>query len=246
MAELSAKIFTLMRSNPAKFVRSANVLQRRYAGHGLAVHRDTNDNNAKVPFKFTEENMKKVNALISNYPEGHKAGAVIPVLDLAQRQHGWLPIAAMHEVAKILSMPRMRVYEVATFYTMFNREPVGKYLVQVCATTPCMLRGAETITEVISKKLGIKVGETTKDKLFTLTEVECLGACVNAPMVQINDDYYEDLTEESMNKILDDLKAGKRPLPGPRSGRLASEPLTGLTSLSGEPTGPGFGIQKDL
>ncbi|KAI6209456.1 putative NADH dehydrogenase [ubiquinone] flavoprotein 2, mitochondrial [Aphelenchoides besseyi] len=225
MAELSAKIFTLIRSNPAKFVRPVNVLQRRYAGHGLAVHRDTNDNNAKVPFKFTEENMKK-------------AGAVIPVLDLAQRQHGWLPIAAMHEVAKILSMPRMRVYEVATFYTI--------YLVQVCATTPCMLRGAETITEVISKKLGIKVGETTKDKLFTLTEVECLGACVNAPMVQINDDYYEDLTEESMNQILDDLKAGKRPLPGPRSGRLASEPLTGLTSLTGGDSADAFiGFETD-
>jgi NADH dehydrogenase (ubiquinone) flavoprotein 2 len=166
----------------------------------------------------------------------------------------------MHEVAKILGkhpcsvnewkdfpeMPRMRVYEVATFYTMFNRNPVGKYHLQVCATTPCMLRGAETITEAISKKLGIKVGETTKDGLFTLAEVECLGACVNAPMVQINDDYYEDLTPDHINEILDEFKAGKRPLPGPRSGRLASEPLTGPTSLTEEPKGPGFRLQDGL
>ena len=142
-----------------------------------------------------------------------QAGALIPLLDLAQRQHGWLPISAMHEVARILEVPRMRAYEVATFYTMFNRQPVGKYFLQVfsfftpathaqqnslafqvCATTPCMLRGAETITETIEKKLGIHAGETTKDGLFTLAEVECLGACVNAPMIQINDDYFEDLT----------------------------------------------------
>jgi len=219
---------------------------RSLASHGLAVHRDSEGNNPKTPFKFTEENMKKVHSLMSNYPEGHKSGAVIPVLDLAQRQHGWLPISAMNEVARILGMPRMRVYEVATFYTMFNRQPVGKYFLQVCATTPCMLRGAETITETISKKLGIKNGETTKDGLFTLLEVECLGACVNAPMIQINDDYYEDLTPDDVNEILDELKAGKRPFPGPRSGRLASEPLTGLTTLKEEPKGPGFGLQPGL
>ncbi|KAF1652653.1 UNVERIFIED_CONTAM: putative NADH dehydrogenase [ubiquinone] flavoprotein 2, mitochondrial, partial [Eudyptes robustus] len=216
------------------------------AGHGLAVHRDSEANSAKVKFQFTEENLKKVKALVSNYPEGHEAGACIPVLDLAQRQHGWLPITAMHEVARILGMPRMRVYEVATFYTMFNREPVGKYFLQVCATTPCMLRGAESITETITKKLGIKPGQTTKDGLFTLSEVECLGACVNAPMVQINDDYYEDLTPDDMVEILDELAAGKRPIPGPRSGRLAAEPLTGLTSLTEPPPGPGFGLQAGL
>ena len=132
----------------------SKVATRSLASHGLAVHRDSEVNNPKTPFKFTEENMKKVHSLMSNYPEGHKSGAVMPVLDLAQRQHGWLPISAMNEVARILSMPRMRVYEVATFYTMFNRQPVGKYFLQVCATTPCMLRGAETITETISKKLG--------------------------------------------------------------------------------------------
>jgi NADH dehydrogenase (ubiquinone) flavoprotein 2 len=226
--------------------RLNSLTYRRFAGHGLQVHRDSDVNNASTQFKFSSENLKKVDALVANYPEGHKFSAVIPVLDLAQRQHGWLPISAMHEVARVLQMPRMRVYEVATFYTMFNREPVGKYFLQVCATTPCMLRGAESITEAITKKLGIKVGETTKDGLFSLSEVECLGACVNAPMVQINDDYYEDLTASDLNEILDDLKAGKRPLPGPRSGRLASEPLTGLTSLNESPKGPGFGLQEGL
>jgi len=226
--------------------RSNGVISKRFAGQGLYVHRDSEENNASTPFRFTNDTMKRVNAVIANYPDGYKSAAVIPVLDLAQRQHGWLPISAMHEVARILEMPRMRVYEVATFYTMFNRQPVGKYLVQVCATTPCMLRGAESITEACCKKLGIHVGETTSDKLFTLYEVECLGACANAPMVQINDDYYEDLTPESMSEILDDLKAGKRPIPGPKSGRLAAEPLTGLTSLSETPKGPGFGMQEGL
>jgi NADH dehydrogenase (ubiquinone) flavoprotein 2 len=227
-------------------VIAGQVLARRFASHGLAVHRDSEKNNPKTPFQFTSESMKKIDAILNNYPEGHKVGALMPVLDIAQRQHGWLPISAMHEVAKVLKVPRMRVYEVATFYTMYKREPVGKYFLQVCATTPCMLRGAETITEIISKKLGIKNGETTKDGLFTLLEVECLGACVNAPMIQINDDYYEDLIESDVHEILDDLKAGKRPLPGPRSGRLASEPLTGLTSLTEEPKGPGFGLQSGL
>jgi len=210
------------------------------------VHRDSDANNASTRFEFTPENLKKVEALIGNYPEGYKCAAVMPVLDLAQRQHGWLPISAMHEVARLLGMARMRVYEVATFYSMYNRQPVGKYLLQVCATTPCMLRGAESITEAIEKKLGIKVGETTEDGLFTLYEVECLGACVNAPMIQINDDYYEDLTPESMGEILDEFKAGKRPVPGPRSGRLAAEPLTGLTTLTEVPKGPGFGMQKEF
>uniref|UniRef100_A0A914GUD4 NADH dehydrogenase [ubiquinone] flavoprotein 2, mitochondrial n=1 Tax=Globodera rostochiensis TaxID=31243 RepID=A0A914GUD4_GLORO len=219
---------------------------RRYAAHGLQVHRDNERNNPNTPFQFTAANMAKITALLNNFPEGHKGAAAIPVLDLAQRQHGWLPISAMHEVARILEMPRMRVYEVATFYTMFNREPVGKYLLQVCGTTPCMLRGAETIIEAIEKKLGIKKGETTADGLFTLQEVECLGACVNAPMVQINDDYYEDLAPRDIEEIIDNFKAGKRPLPGPRSGRLAAEPLVKQTTLTEKPPVPGFGLQKGL
>lgn len=129
-------------------------------------------------------------AILSIYPEGHKRAAMIPLLDLAQRQHGWLPISAMHKVAEVLELPNMRVYEVATFYTMFMRKPTGKYHVQVCTTTPCWLRGSDEVLEVCKKKLGINVGETSKDMKFTISEVECLGACVNAPMVAINDDYY--------------------------------------------------------
>lgn len=212
----------------------------------LFVHRDTKENNPDIPFEFTPENLKRAESIIGIYPEGHQAAAVIPLLDLAQRQFGWLPISAMHYVADILKMPKMRVYEVATFYTMFNREPVGKYHIQVCTTTPCMLRGAEEVTERIEKNLGIKVGETTKEGMFTLNVVECLGACVNAPMIQVNDNYYEDLALEDVDEILDDLKAGKVPKAGPRNGRFASEPAGGLTSLTEPPTGPGFGIQPGL
>lgn len=220
-------------------------------GSHLFVHRDTEQNNADTPFKFTPENIKRCERIIKNYPVGHQAAAVIPILDLAQRQHGWLPISAMHVVADMLKLPRMRVYEVATFYTMFNRQPVGKYFVQICTTTPCILGGvgSDIILEAIKKNLGIKVGETTKDGMFTLMEVECLGACVNAPMVQINDNYYEDLTVADINSILNELKAGKTPKAGPRSGqknRFAAEPKDGLTSLTEPPKGPGFGCRQDL
>lgn len=216
------------------------------ASDSLFVHRDTPENNPDTPFEFTAENVQRVSDIVANYPVGHQQAAVIPVLDLAQRQHGWLPLSAMHKVADMLDMPKMRVYEVATFYTMFMRNPVGKYHIQICTTTPCMLRDSDSILDIIKSKLGIKVGETTKDKLFTLSEVECLGACVNAPMVQINDMYYEDLEVKDMEEILDDLKAGRTPKPGPRSGRFASEPNGGLTSLSEPPTGPGFGVRADL
>uniref|UniRef100_A0A1B6FPB4 NADH dehydrogenase [ubiquinone] flavoprotein 2, mitochondrial n=1 Tax=Cuerna arida TaxID=1464854 RepID=A0A1B6FPB4_9HEMI len=212
----------------------------------LFVHRDSEENNPDIKFEFTPENVKRAEAIMSIYPEGHKRAAVIPLLDLAQRQHGWLPISAMHSVADLLGMPKMRVYEVATFYTMFMRKPTGKYHVQVCTTTPCWLRGSDEILECIKSKLNIDVGETSSDCQFTLSEVECLGACVNAPMVQINDDYYEDLTVKDTEEILADLKAGKKPKPGPRNGRFAAEPVKGLTSLTGEPPGPGFGVRPDL
>ncbi|XP_027446475.2 NADH dehydrogenase [ubiquinone] flavoprotein 2, mitochondrial-like [Zalophus californianus] len=216
------------------------------AGGALFVHRDTPENNPDTPFDFTPENFKRIEAIVKNYPEGHKAAAVLPVLDLAQRQNGWLSISAMNKVAEVLQVPPMRVYEVATFYTMYNRKPVGKYHIQVCTTTPCMLRNSDSILEAIQKKLGIEVGETTPDKLFTLIEVECLGACVNAPMVQINDNYYEDLTPKDIKEIIDELKAGKIPKPGPRSGRFSCEPAGGLTSLTEPPKGPGFGVQAGL
>ena len=212
----------------------------------LFVHRDTPENNPDTPFEFTEENQKRIEGIVAQYPKGFQAAAVIPVLDLAQRQHGWLPISAMNKVAEMLSMAPMRVYEVATFYTMFNREPVGKYHLQVCTTTPCMLRDSDSVLKAIQNKLGIKVGETTKDGMFTLSEVECLGACVNAPMMQIGDSYYEDLTAKDVEDILDELIAGKTPKPGPRNGRSTAEPITGLTTLTAPPTGPGFGLRSDL
>jgi len=208
-------------------------------------HRDSPDNNPGLKWQFTEENKTRVNEILKKYPPQYKKAACIPVLDLAQRQEGWLPISAMNHVADVLEMPPMRVYEVATFYTMFNRQKVGKYFLQVCTTTPCMLCDSTSIMNSIKDELKIEVGETTSDGLFTLAEVECLGACVNAPMVQINDDFYEDLTSESMKKILKSLKKGEVPPPGPQNGRISCEPKDIQTSLK-EITGVGFGVRSDL
>ena len=199
------------------------------------------------PFEFNPENLKRAQAIIQQYPTQYKKAAVIPLLDLGQRQNeGWTSLSVMNYVAKLLEMPPMRVYEVATFYTMFNREPIGKYFLQVCTTSPCQLCGAQNIVETVSKHLGISVGETTPDKLFTLVEVECAGACVNAPVLAVNDDYYEDVTSEAAIRILEDLKKGVTPKIGPVSGRQSCEPKGGLTSLTSEPTGPGFGVRSDL
>ncbi|KAK7944672.1 hypothetical protein WMY93_000400 [Mugilogobius chulae] len=202
-------------SQTARQVRGLHRSAARAGAGGIFVHRDTPDNNPDTPFEFTEENKKRIEAIISNYPHGHKQAATIPVLDVAQRQHGWLPISAMNKVAEVLEIPPMRVYEVATFYTMFLRQPVGKYFIQICTTTPCMLCNSDSILEAIQNKLGKRrfqqthtdqtenqPGETTADKMFSLLEVECLGACVNAPMVQINDNYYEDLTPKDMRILL--------------------------------------------
>lgn len=183
-------------------------------------------------FKFTPENMKVVESFIAKYPKGKQASAVMPLLDLAQRQHGgWIPQAAMDEIGRILDMPRIKVYEVATFYTMYNLRPVGKHHIQLCTTTPCWLRGSDDIVKACQSRLGIKLGETTDDGNFTLSEVECLGACVNAPMVQINDDYYEDLTAARMTEIIDALEKGKEVPVGSQTGRQTSCPATGLTTL---------------
>ena len=188
-------------------------------------------------FAFTAENFKKAEAIIAKYPAGRQASAVIPLLTLAQKQHeNWLPKAAMDYVAEILSMPPMRVYEVATFYTMYNLSPVGKHFVEICTTTPCWLRGSDKIVEACEKHLGVKIGETTNDGQFTIKEAECLGACVNAPMLQIGDHYYEDLTPENTVALLNDLKVGKKPKAGPQSGRKSSEPLPGATTLKHIPS----------
>ncbi|MBT4491090.1 MAG: NADH-quinone oxidoreductase subunit NuoE [Rhodospirillaceae bacterium] len=183
-------------------------------------------------FVFTPENVAQAKLLIAKYPPRRQASAVMPLLDLAQRQHqNWLPRAAMDMVADMLEMPRIRVYEVATFYTMYNLAPVGEHFVQVCTTTPCWLRGSADVVTACKSKLGIDFGETTADGKFTLIEVECLGACVNAPMMQINDDYYEDLTAESATAVLEALAKGEKPKAGPQSGRKASEPAGGPTTL---------------
>jgi NADH dehydrogenase (ubiquinone) flavoprotein 2 len=212
------------------------------------VHRDSSKNNPNIPFEFCKDNLVRAEEIIKRYPRQYKKAAVIPLLDLGQRQHGFTSISVMNYIAKLLEMPPMRVYEVATFYTMFNREPVGKYFLQLCTTTPCQLGGCGStkILETIQSHLNINVGETTKDCKFTLVEVECAGACVNAPVLAVNDDYYEDLTPEATKKILDALSNGEKPSPGPISGRLTCEPITGLTTLKSEPYGPGFRLQKEL
>ena len=182
----------------------------------------------KMPeiFVFSKENEVRVQEIITHYPEGRQASAILPLFELAQRQcGGWLPRCAIEKVTEMLGLPVIRGYEVATFYTMFNLKPVGKYHLQVCGTTPCMLRGSEGLISVCKRRLSIERGETTEDGLFTLNEVECIGACVNAPAIQINDDYFEDLDEESFLRLLDDLEAGLKVKPGSAIGRQGSAPF---------------------
>lgn len=266
-------------------------------------HRNSADNNPSIPFKFNAQNEKLIAEILKRYPPQYKKAAVMPLLDLGQRQHGFTSISVMNEVARLLEMPPARVYEVASFYTMYNRTPVGKFHVQACTTvrftfelhhhhhhycyhhevgiwkarerierreerkrdvhvylhtqanafaplpsqTPCQLGGcgSDVIVKAIKEELGIKQGETTKDGLFTFIEVECLGACVNAPMIQINDDYYEDLTPETTKKLLSALRhsattgdAAGVPKPGPLTGRQTCENSAGLTNLTSKPWGP--------
>jgi len=190
-------------------------------------------NAGPATFEFTPENLELAKRIIAKYPVGRQASAVMPLLDLAQRQHhNWVPRAAMDYIARLLEMPPIRVYEVASFYTMYNRQPVGKHFVQVCTTTPCWLRGSDEVLGACERKLGIHAGETTADGQFTVIEVECLGACVNAPMVQIGDDYFEDLDAAAMERILDQLARGEQPKPGPQNGRHTSEPAGGPTTLA--------------
>jgi NADH-quinone oxidoreductase E subunit len=183
-------------------------------------------------FAFSSENGDAVQTVLAKYPDGWKESAVMPLLDLAQRQHdGWLPRAAMDHIAEMLGMAPIRVYEVATFYTMYMLKPIGKHHVQVCTNLPCWLNDSDGVVSACKRKLGIEFGETTQDGQFTLSEMECLGACVNAPMMQIDDDYYEDLDSVTTEAILDELSAGGTPKTGSQSGRFTCEPAGGLSSL---------------
>ncbi len=190
-------------------------------------------------FRWTDANAAEAERIIARYPKGREASAIMPLLWLAQDQMreatgvAWLPLPVIEYVAASIGMPKIRALEVATFYTMYNLKPVGRFHVQVCGTTPCMLRGSDDVLKACADK-GLRKGAITNDGLFTLSEVECLGACANAPMVQINDDNYEDLTYESMAAILDDLMAGRTPKPGSQIGRRASCPVGGPTTLVGQ------------
>jgi NADH-quinone oxidoreductase subunit E len=182
-------------------------------------------------FAFTSKNLDWAKDQIKKYPQGREASAVLPLMWRAQEQcGGWLPEPALRAIADMLNMAYIRVYEIATFYTMFNLAPVGRYYVQLCGTTPCWLRGAEALKDTCRKIIGAP-GHVTNDGTFSWVEVECLGACVNAPMVQINKDYYEDLTPESFETILVDLREGRKVKPGPQDGRHSSEPFGGATTL---------------
>lgn len=187
--------------------------------------------NQPESFSFSKETQAKADWWISKYPENRRQSAVIPILWLVQKQEGWVSEPAMRAIAKLCNMAPIRVLEVATFYTMFMLEPVGNVaLIQVCGTTPCQLRGSEALMKVCKDKIGPK-DKLSSDGKFTWQEVECLGACTNAPMAQINDYYYEDLTPESLAQIIDDFAAGKAPKAGPYNGRHTSEPLGGATTL---------------
>jgi len=189
-------------------------------------------------FAWTEANERKAHEVLARYPKGREQSGSIPLLDLAQRQvgaetetQGWLPVPVIEYVARYIGVPYMRVYEVATFYTMFNLAPVGRYHVQVCGTTPCMLQGSDDVFAAC-KNRGLVKGGTTPDGMFTLTEVECMGNCSNAPMVQINDDNFEDLDYDSTGRVLEMLARGEQPKPGSQTGRRSSEPAGGPTSLT--------------
>jgi len=190
-------------------------------------------------FAFDAASMAQVDRHIAKYPAGKQASAVLPLMDIAQRQMGrvtgsaWVPIAAMDEIARLLEIARVRVYEIATFYTMYNTVPVGKFHLQICTTTPCWLRGSDEIVHACREATGIKGWkETSADGVFTMTEVECVGACVNAPVLQVNDDLYEDLDAERTTALLEALRRGEIPKPGSMIGRQTSAPEGGATTLT--------------
>ena len=183
-------------------------------------------------FVFNKQNLEEVKKIIKNYPDGKQQSAVMPLLYLAQKQNdNWIPLVAMKYLAKLLNMPYIKVYEVATFYSMYNLSPVGKFFIQVCTTTPCMIRGAYDIVNVCKEKISDKEKELSKDKTCSWMEVECLGACINAPMMQINDDYYEDLDKDKTEKIINQIQNGEKPISGSYRGRKNSEPENNRKTL---------------
>lgn len=262
ITESGVKSYSTVTSSSCQACAGVSGVWRSYATNShdvFNVHRDEAHNNNDTPFDFTPENYKRVEEILSRYPDNWKQSAVIPVLDLAQQQNdGWLSLNAMRKVAEVLGMAEIRVFEVATFYTMFNRSKIGKYHVMVCGTTPCMLQGAKGIYGALKEHLGVDYGQTTSDGMFTLGEMECMGACVNAPMIAIADytqgvegfsyTYYEDLTPQDAKQIIDDIKAGKKPKPGSQhrtkaepAGAVANGawvPSQGTQTLVGPPPGP--------
>ena len=183
-------------------------------------------------FEFSKSSLDEAKIIIDKYPKGKQQSAVMSLLYIAQKQNNnWIPLSAMKYIGKLLEMPYIKVYEVATFYTMYNLTPVGKNFIQVCTTTPCMIRGANEIVEACKEKISKNENELSKDKSCSWMEVECLGACINAPMMQINDDYYEDLDKEKALEILDQIILGKKPKPGSYRGRINSEPENNRKTL---------------
>ena len=183
-------------------------------------------------FEFSSASIELANNIIRKYPEGKQKSAVMALLYIAQKQNNnWIPLAAMKYIAKFLDMPYIKVYEVATFYSMYNLSPVGKYFVQVCTTTPCMIRGANKLVEACKEKISKNESELLNDKNCSWMEVECLGACVNAPMIQINEDYYEDLNAKDVEKIIDKIMNNETPVPGSYKGRTNSEPINNRKTL---------------
>jgi len=185
-------------------------------------------------FKFNDKSMEAANKIVSNYPNGKQQSAVMALLYIAQRQNdNWIPLQAMKYIAKFLDMPYIKVYEVATFYSMYNLSPVGKYFFQVCTTTPCMLRGAYDLVKVCKNKISEKENVLSDDGKISWMEVECLGACVNAPMMQVNEDYYEDLNDKKLEEIIETIYQNKTPKPGSYSGRINTEPVNNRKTLLG-------------
>ena len=179
-----------------------------------------------LEFNFNSENLVRAKKIIRMYPNNYKESSIMPLLSIAQEQnHGWLPKKAIEYVSNFIEVPEIKVLEIATFYSMYNLSPVGKFHIEVCTTTPCMLRGSDPMLDLCKKKFGLEIDGITEDGLFSLGRVECLGACVNAPVVKINENYYEDLDPESLNKLLDSLKMNKKVKIGPQSKRKGSEPV---------------------